>query len=449
MAEGVTFRSTSSAAGSAPVVTIHKLTIQGSYLDFLLRPHYVAKVYLDGLRLHVPRLGNAGAFNGGYTDSRITIGELVANGAVLEFERAGNQPARQFNIHELTLDSISAKGGMSYRVVMHNPVPPGEIKSTGHFGPFHAADPGQTPVSGTYSFDHADLGVFNGVAGTVDSAGNFSGPLGRVNVEGTTNSPNFEVVRSKHSAPLSTRFQLSVNGLNGDVTLNSARATYFNTEITASGSVAGRQGWSEKFTALDFSVRDGRIQDILRLFVSEDRPPMSGVTNLQAHVTVPPEGEPFLKEVTLQGDFDIVNGHFERPSRQESVDELSETARGVKKTRDNEKKDVPPEEDVAAHVHGHADVRNGVATFSDLMFAIPGADARTHGTFNLITEKIDLHGTVKMDAKFSQSTSGIKALFAKVLDPFLDKKHGSVVPIVVDGTYGNPHFGVDLNPIKK
>ena len=53
-----------------------------------------------------------------------------------------------------------------------------------------------------------------------------------------------------------------------------------------------------------------------------------------------------------------------------------------------------------------------------------------------------------MDAKFSQSTSGIKSLFAKVLDPFFDKKHGSVVPVLIDGTYHNPHFGVDLNPIK-
>jgi hypothetical protein len=64
-------------------------------------------------------------------------------------------------------------------------------------------------------------------------------------------------------------------------------------------------------------------------------------------------------------------------------------------------------------------------------------------------EKIDLHGTAKMGAKFSQSTSGIKSLFASVLDPFLDKKRGSVAPVPVDGTYSNPHFYLDLNPVKK
>jgi hypothetical protein len=71
------------------------------------------------------------------------------------------------------------------------------------------------------------------------------------------------------------------------------------------------------------------------------------------------------------------------------------------------------------------------------------------GTYNVLNEKIDFHGTVKMDAKFSQSTSGLKSLFAKVLDPIFAKKHGSVVPVRMDGTYHNPRFGLDLNPVKE
>ena len=445
-AEGVTFRSVSSPKNSVPLVSIQALTINGSYADLLWRPHYLAKVFLDGLRVHVPPLGDAGAFNGGYTDSRITIGELVANGAVLEFARASNRPAMRFDIHELSLGRISAKDGMSYRVAMHNPEPPGEIKAAGHFGPFEASDPGQTAVSGSYSFERGDLSVFHGIAGIVESQGKFSGPLRQVNVAGTSDIPDFEVVRSGHAARLSTRFQLVVNGTTGDVALNSVNAAYFNTAINAHGSVADKEGWDGKFTSLDFTVRDGRIQDILRLIVREKRPPMSGVTNFQAHVTVPPEGKPFLQEVTLQSEFDIGDGYFENPRRQQSVNELSQTARGQKKAKENGQ--AVAAETVASQVHGHTDLRGGVANFTDLMFKIPGADARMHGTFNVLNEKIDLHGTVKMDAKFSQSTSGIKSILAKVLDPFLDKEHGSVVPVLVDGTYSDPHFGVDLNPVK-
>jgi hypothetical protein len=333
-------------------------------------------------------------------------------------------------------------------VAMHNPEPPAEIRSTGHFGPLNADNPTQTPVSGKYSFAGGDLSIFDGIAGIVNSEGTFSGPLGQINVQGTTDAPNFEVVRSGHSGPLHTQFQAYVNGTNGDVALNNVDATYVRTKINAKGNIATKEGSDGKFTTLDFAVREGRIEDILRLFVKENRPPMSGVTNIQAHVTIPPEGKPFLKEVTLQGDFEIANARFENQTRQESVDELSEKARGQKETKSDGQENSSTE-GVISHVNGHGDLRNGVAAFPELSFTIPGADARMHGTFDLLNEKIDFHGTVKMDAKFSKSTSGIKSLFAKVLDPFLDKKHGSVVPVVVDGTYQNPHFGLDLNPVNK
>jgi hypothetical protein len=447
-AEGVTFRSNSSAPGSPPLVTIQKLTIQGSYADLLLRPHHISRVLLDRLRVQIPPLSNAGNFSGGYTASRITIGAVVANGAVLEVARANDQPSLRFDIHELSLGSVSAKGGMSYRVTLQNPEPPGEIRSMGHFGPFNAGNPGQTAVSGTYSFDRGDLSAFHGIAGMLASEGTFSGPLAHVDVQGTTEVPDFEVVRSGHAARLLTHFQGSVDGTNGDVALNGVNASYLSTEISAKGNVADKKGWAGKFTSLDFAVRDGRIQDILRLFVSENRPPMSGVTSFQAHVTVPPAGRPFLEEVTLQGDFGIRGGHFEKPSTQESVDKLSETARGQKKAQQNEDENNPAE-NVISDLRGRVVLRNGVATFTDLSFTVPGADARMHGTYNVLNEKIDFHGTVKMDAKFSQSTSGIKSVFAKVLDPFFDKKHGSVIPVVMNGTYHNLHFGIDVNPIQK
>src|ERR1700688_2276887 len=119
-AEGVAFHSPSGPAGSPPVVSIQKLTIQGSYADFIFRPHHISRAYLEGFRLQVPSLKNPGAFSGGYTESSMTIGEVVANGAVLEFERENGNPATRFDIHELSLTSVGASAGMSYRVTMKN-----------------------------------------------------------------------------------------------------------------------------------------------------------------------------------------------------------------------------------------------------------------------------------------------------------------------------------------
>lgn len=446
--EGLSFRINSSGADSPPLLTVQKLTILGSYADLVLRPHHIARMVLEGLRIELPQLSH-GKFKADSSKQKITIGEVVANGTVLEIARSDGRPPLRFDIHKLSLESVGAKTALSYRVDMHNPEPPGEIRSEGHFGPFNSQSPGQTPVSGKYSFDRADLGAFQGIVGTLASQGTFTGNVAHINVKGATEVPDFEVSRSKNMGALASHFQLSVNGTNGNVALDRVNATYAQTEVDAKGSVANAENYRGKFTALDFDVSEGRIQDMLRLFVSGTPTPMSGVTSFRAHVTVPPEGKPFLKEVTLDGDFGIAGGHFEKPATQAKADDLSAAARGDKKARQAQQKNANvPQENVISDLRGHVALRDGVATFTDLSFKVPGADARLHGTYNLLNEAVNFHGTLKMDAKFSKSAGGIKSVFAKLIDPFVDKKKGSMVPVVMNGTYAHPHFGLDLNPVK-
>ena len=447
--EGLSIRSNSSDPDSPPLITVRKLTIQGSYADLFLRPHHIARLVLDGLRVQIPERARGTLGGGSSFTSKITIGTLIANGAVLEIARAHDRPPLQFEIHGLSMESVGAKQALSYKLDMQNPEPPGEIISSGHFGPFNTHDPGKTPLSGAYSFDKADLGAFKGVSGILSSSGDFSGSLANIDAQGTTDTPDFEVVRSGHPGHLSSNFSVTVDGTNGNVSLNWVDALYLNTKISARGSVAHKDGYHGKFTTLDFAVSDGRIQDMLHLFVQEPKPPMSGVTSFQIHVTVPPEGRPFLKEVTLDGDFGIRGGRFEDPQTQAKADGLSLAARGDKKTRQvQDRNPNVPQENVISDLRGQVSLRGGVATFTNLSYKVPGGDAQMSGTYNLLNEAVDFHGKLKMQARFSKSSSGIKSLFAKVIDPFVDKKHGSLVPVVMNGTYDNPHFGLDLNPSK-
>ena len=88
---------------------------------------------------------------------------------------------------------------------------------------------------------------------------------------------------------------------------------------------------------------------------------------------------------------------------------------------------------------------NGVATFSQVSFFVPGAHGNMNGTYSLLNKRVNLHGKLRMLATVSQATTGKKSFFLKVLDPFFKKKHaGAEVPIAMTGFYGKTHFAAGL-----
>src|SRR5260370_40511358 len=85
---------------------------------------------------------------------------------------------------------------MRFRPVLHNPEPPGEITSTGAFGPSRTRNVGQTPVSGSFNFIHADLSPYHVIACTLSANGTFKGTLARVEVRGKTDITYFDMTGS-------------------------------------------------------------------------------------------------------------------------------------------------------------------------------------------------------------------------------------------------------------
>jgi hypothetical protein len=150
-----------------------------------------------------------------------------------------------------------------------------------------------------------------------------------------------------------------------------------------------------------------------------------------------------MQEVRLTGDFGVGAGQF-RPKTQQRVDKLRDTSRGERNPQNSE----PSPEDVISDLNGHIELQNAIATFSDLSFTVPGAAANLSGTYGLLDQKIDFRGTLEMDAKVQQTTSGVKLLFARAFAPMFNKKKGSEIPIEMDGTFSRPHFGIDLIPKK-
>jgi hypothetical protein len=144
-----------------------------------------------------------------------------------------------------------------------------------------------------------------------------------------------------------------------------------------------------------------------------------------------------LRKVVLEGDFGVGNGRFTNDHTQHSLNKLSAQARG------GSEKDADDPATVVSDLSGHVLLKEATATFTDLRFRVPGALARMHGTYNLESQRIDLHGTLLLQEKLSNTTSGIKSFLLKPLEPFLKKnRHGGAkLAVSITGTYSHPKYG--------
>lgn len=428
-------------AGVPPLITVEKIRIEESFSG--LFGSHVKRIGAEGMHIVTPPRGTAERFQAP-ARSTIVIDELVADGAILEVQRKAGEPLK-FSFRNFDLSNIGSQGPASFRATFSNPEPPGEITTSGNFGPWNADDVGKTPVSGDYWFQHADLGVFPGIAGLLSSSGKFSGVLDHIAVQGQTDTPQFAVTSSSHQVQLQTQFHAVVNGENGDTFLEKVVATFWRTTVSSEGSVAARPGQPGKTASVELAVNDGKIQDILLLFAQSNRAPMSGITSFHAKVSIPPGPRRFLEKVELLGDFGINAGTFTNSTTQEGVNHLSEGTRFSQQNQHAAEKTEDDPETVLSDLKGHVLLKNGTARFSDLSFSVPGATAQMQGTYNLITGKIDFHGTLQTESQPSKTTSGVKSLMLKVLNPFFKKKPaGYVMPVKITGTYEHPLFGLDL-----
>src|SRR5579863_10227959 len=491
VAEGVEFRRLGRPSGIPPIATIQRLTIQAHYTDIFFRPNYIAHIILNGTQLQVPPKGTPLDETSWHeTPSTIRVGEILVDGAVVEIARATPNPPLRFDIHTLKLTSVSRSQPLRYSIALLNPLPPGEIRAQGQFGPWNSDAPGQTAIAGDYTFQSADLSVFPGIAGTLFGKDKFQGILQHVETHGRVDIPDFMVSQSQHPVHLTAEYRAIVNGTNGDVALQTVSASYLHTTIHAKGEIAGHAGQDGKTTSLDLAVNNGHIQDVLWLVVHSKKPALSGATNFTAHVTIPPDLHPFLRQVRFNADFAITGGEFAKPTTQASVDSLSERARGLKtpegktpeatsveltstevqptevqptgvkptgiKTGQAKPAETKPDENPAAdpdnvisNLSGHVEVRDAVAHFHTISFDVPGALAQMHGLYNLENKELNFHGTLKTDAEFPHLTTGFKSVLLKPFNSVFQKKHaGAELPIHLVGTYKKPEFGLDL-PIKK
>jgi hypothetical protein len=433
--------SLSGQASDPALIFIKRFSARVGFIGVLRRPIHLSAVYLDGLRITIPR-GPAAheELSGKKGAPALLIDYAKADGATLIIlpKKQGSNPL-EFDLHNLVLRNAGSDGAMTFQAALTNAKPPGEILTTGKFGPWQAEDPRATPVSGKYEFSGADLSVFKGIEGTLSSQGSFQGKLEHIDVSGQTETPNFALKISGNRFDLKTQFQATVDGTDGNTYLHPVSGQFGHSSVEAQGKVEGLPG-SGKTVALDATVNNGRLEDMLRLAVS-GQPAMTGTVSFHSNLVIPPGKEDIAEKLCMDGKFNVGAALFSNAQAQEKVDDLSKRGQGHPKAED---------QTVASDFSGQFHLDEGAIHFQRLGFSVPGVTVQLDGTYGLETAKLDFEGTARLEAKLSQTTTGFKSFLLKAADPFFKKGSShAVIPIKIGGTPTSPSFGLDLKGAKK
>jgi uncharacterized protein involved in outer membrane biogenesis len=446
-----------------PLVTVEQFSFHTHWHDLFRSPMHIALVRVSGLHLDIPpkqvrqqvkalhpMRGRKGSQK---QKQSIAVGRVQVDHAVLNImsSQAG-KPPMMFVISNIRMGPAAQGRGRPFSAQLINPKPVGAIATKGYFGPFDAQDPGETPVSGDYSFAHADLGSIKGIGGMLSSKGHYQGRLNRIVVDGETDTPDFSLNTANRPLPLHTEFHAIVDGTNGDTYLEPVNAMLNHSHILARGEVV--RGPGGKGHEIDLQVESGPadIEDFLRLAVKTRPPLMSGAVTLHFSLKIPPGHVSVVKKLQLDGNFQLKNAHFNNPKFQAAVDELSLRAQGqakqaktVGKARKQGDLDQVKTPDVASQMQGHFQLGNGRLTLQHLVYTVQGAVVGLDGVYSLDGKQFDLHGVVRTSAKASQMVTGWKRWALKIANPFLSRKNaGMQVPIQIHGTRSSPHFGLDF-----
>lgn len=425
-----------------PLATMTRMTVSGTWLGLFFHPHRLRQIRVEELHVQIPPPGTKARgmdFDQGVistTQSKIQIETILADHTTLDFLRAGEPPLR-FDFGQLQVNHVQQGQPFTFTAKIATPDPQGVVVADGSVGPIRTSDYAGTPVSGNYTLAQSDLRGIDGITGHAKATGHYSGTFSGVHVAGTAIIPDFRA-GDGHQTALDTAYQLVVNGQNGDVQILSAQVRTGNSVITAAGAVAG----NPRKVTLGFASEDSRLGQLLDL-VEQSTPTVAGDVQFHAEANFTSGPGPFLRRLHLTGDVSLHQGHFVS-ARQRSVDAFS--AR-VRKNPPGDSKDSAPDDPtlVYAAASTHVRFQDGIAYVPDIVVTLPGAEAKLHGTFNLLNTSIHLTGTAALEKSLSHAATGWKSILLKPLSPFFrHKEAGAVVPIAVTGTAQNPKLGQDV-----
>ena len=434
------------AAGAVqPLIALDHFSFHAGLTGLLLEPMHVGLVQVSGLQIQIPpremrsqappqKPGKRGA------KIKILVDRIICDNSHLVIGTAKpDKDPKDFELKHIELLNVGPNAPWRYDATLTNAIPRGDIHASGTFGPWQTDAPGDSSVTGHYTFDHADLNTIRGLGGMLSSVGDFQGQLDRISVDGTTDTPNFSLDTANHPMPLRTRFHAVVDGITGDTYLEPVDATLRNSTFTTSGSVISLKGRGRTIE-LDVYVPQGRIQDFLDLVVKTQPAVLTGIIGTRTKLHIRPGTERVADRLSLRGAFTLQNIHFTNPQVQDKVDMIS------LRTQGKPKEARPGAQDVKSRMNGTFTLSGGTLQFSKLAYFFPGAQVNLDGVYSLDGEQFDFHGKVLTEVSLSQMVANrVLSFLLRAASPFFRRKGGGAeIPVKISGTRSEPKFGLDL-----
>jgi hypothetical protein len=427
-------------------IRIHTVELKGLDIDVPPKSHFAHAAIAGG--------NEAGPAHKSSPLIQFEVENVQCTGAhlTLETSKPGKLPL-EFAIARVKLTHVSADGPMHFDAELTNPKPAGTIVTSGSMGQWAVDDPGETPLAGEYQFKHADLAVFKGIAGILESTGKYQGVLRTLVVDGQTDTPDFRLTDFGTSIPLRTKFHAIVDGTNGDTRLEPVDATLARSHFTAEGQVVrvpaetlknGTERPAGREISLKVNVDRGRIEDFLKLTSQTGTPLLTGDLTAKSLMDISPGQEPVHERLKLNGSFHLEDAEFTSEKIQGDVGQLS--MRGQGRPKDAK---INGGKDVRSAIESDFKMAGGVISLPDVKYTVPGAEIDVGGTYGVDKGTLDFVGTARMQATVSQLVGGWKGILLKPADRFFKKDGaGTEIPIHVRGTRKDPDFGVDFNRLK-
>ena len=405
----------------------------------------VDRVDLEGMEIHIPPKGERRSLSSGGEEAQgseeaskppnVLIRHVrMRNAKLAILPKDASKKPLTFDLTDLRFESIGPNQPMKYDAQLTNPKPPGQVQAAGTFGPWVTAEPGDTQLSGDYTFHDADLSVFKSIAGKLQSKGSFKGRLSSIDARGEATVPDFRLAMAGNPVPLYTKFEVLVDGTNGNTILQPVEAKLGSTQFRTSGGVIKHEGDKRRSIELDVLMPNGYMRDVLRLAM-KGAPFMEGRLYLKTKIAIPPLSGSVREKLRLNGNFRISDGKFLRSTIQDQIDGLSRRGQGAPK---NDAID-----EVVSGMHGSFRLENEKITFREIAFEVPGAAVDLAGTYDMDADSLDFLGSLKLQARVSQTMTGWKRWALKPVDPFFAKNGaGTFLRIAVDGSSSEPKFGL-------